>query len=87
VSRNSGIVHVDVSLFHGYILDEFCMYLHYVRSLKFDDKPDYDFLRKLFRDLFTRQGYRYDYMFDWAKSKVSSSTIIFILQSIIIIFF
>ena len=28
----------------------------YVRSLRFDDKPDYAYLRKLFRDLFVREG-------------------------------
>lgn len=28
----------------------------YVRSLRFDDKPDYSYLRKLFRDLFVREG-------------------------------
>ena len=32
----------------------------YVRSLRFDDKPDYSYLRKLFRDLFVREGERAD---------------------------
>jgi len=27
------------------------MYLNYCRSLKFEDKPDYSFLRRLFREL------------------------------------
>jgi casein kinase I family protein HRR25 len=40
-------------------------YLNYCRSLRFDDKPDYSYLRKLFRDLFIREGYVYDYVFDW----------------------
>lgn len=35
------------------------------RSLRFDDKPDYSYLRKLFRDLFVREGYQWDYVFDW----------------------
>ncbi|KAG0001101.1 serine/threonine protein kinase, partial [Entomortierella chlamydospora] len=44
---------------------EFAIYLNYVRSLRFDDKPDYSYLRKLFRDLFVREGFQYDYVFDW----------------------
>lgn len=44
---------------------EFPVYFQYVRSLRFDDKPDYSYLRKLFRDLFIREGYMWDYVFDW----------------------
>ena len=44
---------------------EFTTYLIYCRSLRFDDKPDYAYLRRLFRDLFFRQGYAADYRFDW----------------------
>ena len=47
-------------------LVEFSTYLNYVRSLKFEDKPDYDFLRKIFKELFFRMGYEWDFMFDWA---------------------
>jgi casein kinase I family protein HRR25 len=46
---------------------EFAIYLNYTRSLRFDDKPDYAYLRKLFRDLFVREGYVYDYVFDWTQ--------------------
>ncbi|KAI9230485.1 MAG: casein kinase I [Piptocephalis tieghemiana] len=45
--------------------NEFAIYLNYSRSLRFDDKPDYSYLRKLFRDLFVREGFQYDYVFDW----------------------
>lgn len=44
---------------------EFASYFHYCRSLRFTDKPDYTYLKKLFRDLLTRQGFQYDYVFDW----------------------
>ena len=30
--------------------NEFAIYLNYTRSLRFDDKPDYSYLRKIFRD-------------------------------------
>jgi casein kinase I family protein HRR25 len=46
--------------------NEFAIYLNYCRSLRFDDKPDYSYLRKLFRDLFVREGFQYDYLFDWS---------------------
>lgn len=31
------------------------------RSLRFDDKPDYAYLRKIFRELFAREGFQWDY--------------------------
>ena len=49
--------------------NEFAIYLNYTRSLRFDDKPDYSYLRKLFRDLFVREGYQYDYVFDWSMQR------------------
>ncbi|KAL8167581.1 LOW QUALITY PROTEIN: hypothetical protein V2J09_009080 [Rumex salicifolius] len=48
---------------------EFTSYFHYCRSLRFDDKPDYSYLKRLFRDLFIREGYQFDYVFDWTMLK------------------
>eukprot|EP00696_Hemimastix_kukwesjijk_P008210 gnl/Hemi2/20395_TR6770_c0_g10_i1.p2 gnl/Hemi2/20395_TR6770_c0_g10~~gnl/Hemi2/20395_TR6770_c0_g10_i1.p2 ORF type:complete len:346 (-),score=97.76 gnl/Hemi2/20395_TR6770_c0_g10_i1:213-1250(-) len=53
---------------------EFCTYLNYTRSLRFDDKPDYGYLRKLFRDLFFREGFQCDYIFDWTILKYSNNS-------------
>ncbi|KFY24256.1 hypothetical protein V491_02223 [Pseudogymnoascus sp. VKM F-3775] len=55
-------------LCHG-LPNEFAIYLNYTRSLRFDDKPDYVYLRKIFRDLFVREGFLYDYVFDWTVQK------------------
>uniref|UniRef100_A0A1I8HPM2 non-specific serine/threonine protein kinase n=1 Tax=Macrostomum lignano TaxID=282301 RepID=A0A1I8HPM2_9PLAT len=52
------------SLCQGYPA-EFVTYLNFCRSLRFDDKPDYSYLRQLFRNLFHREGFTYDYVFDW----------------------
>lgn len=48
---------------------EFAKYINYTRSLKFDDHPDYAYLRKLFRSLFRRQGFKYDNIFDWTRRR------------------
>lgn len=44
---------------------EFIAYLTYCRELRFDEDPDYVYLRSLLRVLFHRQGFSYDYVFDW----------------------
>lgn len=46
--------------------------MNFCRSLRFDDKPDYSYLRQLFRNLFHRQGFSYDYVFDWNMLKFVS---------------
>ena len=33
--------------------------------MRFDDRPDYDYLKRLFRELFFRKGFSYDNMYDW----------------------
>lgn len=52
---------------------EFPTYLTYCRQLHFDQRPDYCYLRKLFRTLFHRQGFTYDYVFDWNMLKFGGS--------------
>ncbi|XP_044485749.1 casein kinase 1-like protein 10 isoform X1 [Mangifera indica] len=52
---------------------EFTSYFHYCRSLRFEDKPDYSYLKRLFRDLFIREGYQFDYVFDWTILKYPQS--------------
>lgn len=49
---------------------EFADYLEYCHKLKFDEKPDYALLRKLFKDLFIRKGFEYDYLYDWLLLKI-----------------
>ena len=41
------------------------VYFNYIRSLNFDEKPKYFYLRKIFRDLFVREGFDYDHVYDW----------------------
>lgn len=53
---------------------EFASYLSYCRQLDFTQRPDYCYLRKVFRTLFARQGYTYDYVFDWNMLKFGGSS-------------
>lgn len=51
--------------------DEMSTYLHYVRRLDFFETPDYDYLRKLFQDLFDKKKYVDDSEFDWTGKQLS----------------
>lgn len=44
---------------------EFANYMYYVRSLRFEDRPDYNSIRSIFKRLMKKEGYEYDHMFDW----------------------
>jgi casein kinase 1 len=50
---------------------EFVTYLNYCRSLRFEDRPDYNYLRRLFRDLFFRLGFKPDFHYDWVLKKAA----------------
>ncbi len=49
--------------------DEFATYIDYTRALGFEDKPDYAYLRRLFRGLFKSRGFKYDNVFDWTERR------------------
>jgi len=45
---------------------EFSYYFHYCRNLKFEDRPDYNMLKKLFMDvLVSRINLKEEFLFDW----------------------
>lgn len=44
---------------------EFACYFGLIRSLDFDETPDYSHLRKWFNDLFVCSDYEKDDVFDW----------------------
>ncbi|CAB3359134.1 Hypothetical predicted protein [Cloeon dipterum] len=52
--------------------EEMATYLRYVRRLDFFETPDYEYLRKLFQDLFERKGYVDDGEFDWTGKTMST---------------
>ena len=53
---------------------EFAAYFKYIRSLGFDDKPKYSYLRKIFRDLFAREKFDHDNVFDWTVLRYLEAT-------------
>ena len=55
------------------ILGEFSTYLHYCKALRYEDRPDYNYLKKLFNDVMVRENYSYDYLFDWTLTSASFS--------------
>jgi len=48
---------------------EFVTYLSYCRALRFDETPDYQHLRQLFRILFRTEGFQHDFEFSWTSRK------------------
>lgn len=51
------------------------MYLNFCRGLRFEARPDYHYLREIFRNLFRTLNHQYDYTFDWTmlKQKTAAS--------------
>ena len=54
--------------------EEFNAYLNYCRGLKFEEKPDYNYCRKLFKDALYRNNFETDYMYDWVIKKSGAKT-------------
>lgn len=53
---------------HHYVLgivEEFAIYMNYVRKLGFEETPDYEFLRELFSKVLKTLGEVEDGVFDW----------------------
>ena len=48
---------------------ELCSFLNYSRKLKFDEKPDYQHLITSFRELFVKEGFDFDFKYDWIVKK------------------
>jgi len=58
----------ECGLFKGHP-EEFKKYFEHVRSLHSNKEPNYTYLRRLFRNLFSRNHFEYDYVFDWTELK------------------
>ena len=47
--------------------EEFAKYLHSIKRLEFSEKPNYEYLRQMFKNLFHKRGYVLDNEYDWVK--------------------
>ncbi|CAK0911823.1 unnamed protein product [Prorocentrum cordatum] len=52
----------------------FSVYLNYCKALRFDDRPDYAYLRGLFKDFCQQEGFANDGVYDWTQPPSGSST-------------
>ena len=56
---------------------QFQTYFEYCRSLRFEDKPDYSYLKRLFKDLFANKGMEMDHEgVTWASMSITSSVLV-----------
>ncbi|KNC78257.1 CK1/CK1/CK1-G protein kinase [Sphaeroforma arctica JP610] len=55
--------------------EEMAAYLRYSRGLKFDEKPDYNYLRKLFTTIISDGGWVHDDIFDWSELVMSQPSV------------
>lgn len=46
---------------------EFVTYFEYIRLLTFEEKPDYGYVRDLFKTVWTRYNFELDFAFDWTQ--------------------
>lgn len=53
---------------------EFSKYFAYVKALKFDDRPDYTYLRQLFQEISVREGFDQSGPFEWQSVPGVAST-------------
>lgn len=44
---------------------EFSVYMNYCRGMKFNERPDYSYIGRLFKDLYFRENYFWDSRYDW----------------------
>ena len=48
---------------------QFCEYIRYTRNLKFEQEPNYDYLKRLIYSVMNKYEYNFDFLFDWGINK------------------
>ena len=52
-----------------YCPNEFQQYIDYIRKLKYEQDPDYEMLKNLFKNALKKNGFEFDYFYDWDTSQ------------------
>ena len=60
---------IDIKILCSDLPEELSAYLTYVKNLKYDEDPNYDFIKGLFKNLLNKIGEKFDYCYDWDNSK------------------
>jgi serine/threonine protein kinase len=55
---------------------EFALFLSEIRKLDFADRPQYALYRQLFRNVFVREGFVYDYLYDWLRKPLPTISLL-----------
>lgn len=55
---------------------EFATFLSYVRNLGFEERPDYNYLRGLINEIIVREGFKYDWKYDWMQNKCGDGVVL-----------
>ena len=48
---------------------EIGQYITYVKNLKFDEEPNYNYIKNLFYEILNKTGNKFDYLYDWDNTK------------------
>lgn len=41
------------------------LFMNYCRNLKFEEAPNYTYIKRIFRELYVKCGFEHDFIFDW----------------------
>jgi hypothetical protein len=58
-------INIPVSELCSSLPPEFAYFINECRNLKFEDKPDYSYFKKIFKERFVKEGFVFDSVFDW----------------------
>ena len=66
---------ITVELLCAGLPQEFSEYMLYCKNLKFDERPDYMYLARLFKDLSIKLDYHNDHLFDWTMIRYTKALV------------